>query len=153
MPTWDADWSPVPKGPPPGLYLVEVDKVEGGVSKKTGDKYIRLSLVTSGERRKVCDDIVMIEGDQRWSGHLKLGVLGFSKENPYPSIDALIGKRAWVQTTQREFRNEIQSAIDNRAKGSKQGYWPENEKPETPFFNDIPLSGTQPVSDDPFTVF
>ncbi len=149
----DMDWTPVPKGPPRGLYLVEIDKAETARSKKTGDKYLRLTLVTADGRKKVCDDILMLEGDQRWSGQLKLGVFGYSKEKPPGSLEELIGKRAWVQTTTREFRNEIQACIDNRAKGSKQGYWPENEKPEVPFYDSIPESGSTPPPDDNSTPF
>lgn len=158
MPTWDVDWSPVPKGPPPGLYLVEIKEAESGRSKKSGDLYVRLKLVMAGDKSKVCDDLLMLEGEQRWSGQIKLGVFGFTKEKPPTGPEDLIGKRAWVVTKQREYRNELQACVDNRVKGSKQGYWPENEKPEIAFPESIaPIDnwkrsdGTdQPVDQTPF---
>lgn len=140
MPTFDIDWSAPESNIPKGLHLAEVAAAEIKTAKKSGDKYLNLKLNNARDGHFLCYDICMLTGDQRWSGHNKLEALGFDRHANQQSTEALIGRRVWVYITSRLWNDQMQACVDNKAKGSKSGFYPEGEKPEQPFYESIPES-------------
>jgi hypothetical protein len=153
MPTFDVDWSPTEPDIPTGLYLLEVQDAEVKTSKK-GAAYLNMKLLDAKSGRFVCYDILMLQGDARWSGQAKLSALGFSKHASPATVETLIGRRVWAYVTTREYNGQLQLCVDGKAKGSKAGFYPENERPEEPFYNQIPLTtNPTPKENDPDAPF
>ena len=138
-PIFDVDWTPTEPEIPTGLYLLEVQGAEIKTSKK-GDQYLNLKLLDPKSGSFVCYDILMLTGAARWSGQAKLSALGFSKHASPKTVDELVGRRVWAYVTTREFNGQLQLCVDGKAKKSHAGFYPEKEKPEQPFYNEIPTA-------------
>jgi hypothetical protein len=113
----------------PGIYLVEVTKVEKRVSKK-GELMLVVDFrnVASGDR--IFRDFMMLEGKGRWAGDAKLALLGINPKAETFDEYAIIGKRAWVSLKAETYNGGQQLKPDNEAAGFQFGYCDERNKPK-----------------------
>lgn len=114
---------------PPGVYLVEVSEAREGVSKKSGDPYFKLDLVAVDfQRKKLCDDILMLGGKGAGIGLRKLIALGIERGAMLDSAHELIGKRVYARVDVEEWEKSDgtsgkQLKVNIKAPGSDMGYW------------------------------
>lgn len=158
-PDWSANDEPIW---PAGVYAVEVTACVSKNAKKTGDEYFGVKLCALDfNRKKLCEDILMMAGKGAGIGIRKLKALGFTKADGDIAAAQLIGKRAFVFVDVEEFTKDDGTStsrmkVDIKAENSEAGYWPEFPAPEGVELRK-PKAGDPNTFDnpaeDPFDVF
>jgi hypothetical protein len=94
----------------PGVYLAEVKDSLLKHSSKNGDQYFGVELESSGldgMKKRLCQDVLMLEGKGASMGVAKLRALGFFEDGTAQDIDAheLVGKRCWVRVDWQHYED------------------------------------------------
>ena len=115
-----------------GIYFVQVDGAEGRTS-QNGNAMISMKLISVDDYKFVVYDRIMLQGKE---GALsmtkaKLKALGFDLSKGTLEPEQLIGLRAYVaiHLGKPNDKGEQYMEVNIRAKGSKCGYWSEDEPP------------------------
>ena len=116
----------------PGIHHVVVASAEERESKK-GDAYFSVRLKQADGEATVCFDTIMLSGKGLAMGLSKLAMLGFVPGEREEILAAeLIGKKAWISAKEDTYEGKTRLAVDISARGSRCGYWPEEDPPEVP---------------------
>lgn len=107
----------------PGIYAVEIKKVEERVSHNSGAKMWNVTLFAYEWNTRLCYDNFMLEGNGISMTKGKLKQLGFG-ETDVVSPSLLVGRRLWVAVAEKEgLDGNVRLEVDIRAHGAKCGYF------------------------------
>ena len=123
----------------PGIHHVVVASAEERES-AAGNAYFSVRLKQVDGNATVCFDTIMLSGKALGMGLTKLAMLGFVPGEQKEILAAeLIGKKAFVSCKEDTYEGKTRLVVDITARGSRCGYWPEEDPPELPEFEDSPF--------------
>lgn len=121
----------------PGVYHVKVASCEERTS-KAGNVYFSVRLSKVDGDKTVAFDTIMLSGKGVPMGLAKLTALGFIPGDKEELLAAeLLGRKAYVSVKEDEYEGKTRLVVDINARGSKCGYYDEENPPESALALDI----------------